>query len=129
MKKFFSLVFVLFLALGICTKSSAATFEEAYAQSTSKPMLTLLYATWADNYSAYLTEFRNLQAEFGDKFNYVELDIASPDAKFFNMKYHIYPNLPYVLMFRDGGKISRYIQKDCAASASCMIPRVKSFIQ
>ena len=129
MKKIFSLVFVLFLTFGICAKSLATTFEEAYNQSTTKPMLVLLYADWAENYSNYLTEFRVLQEEFGEKFNYVELNIASKDAKFFNTKYHIYPHLPYVLMFRDGGKISRYIQRDCAASSSCMIPRVKSFIQ
>ena len=104
------------------------SFEEAFKQSTTKPMLVIIYAQWADEYSTYLKAFSNAQQELGDKFNYVELDIASSDAKFFNSKFHIYPNLPYVLMFRDGGKISRYVPNNCAKQDACLIPKVKSFI-
>ena len=120
------LLFLLFLFLGVKANASVS-FEEAFSASNSKPMLVLVYANWADSYDAFLQKFRNLQDEFGDEFNYVELDIASPDAKAFNARYHIYPNLPYVLMYRDGGKVSRYIQRNCVASESCMIPRIRSF--
>ena len=54
------------------------------------------------------------------------MDIASNDAKDFNSKYHIYPNLPYVLMYRNGGRVSRYIQRSCANSTECMIPKIKT---
>ncbi len=129
MKKFLNLFFVLLIVVAGITKSNAVTFDEAYSQCGTKPMLMLVYAQWADNYQGYIQQFKNIQNEFGDQFNYVEMDIANPQTKSFNSKYHIYPNLPYVLMYRKGGQISRYIQRDCAANSECMIPKVKSFIQ
>ena len=130
MKKILSFVFLLLCFICFCTKVDAAMkFKDAFEQSNSKPMLMIVYATWADNYQTYLEKFRSLEKEFGNTFNYVELDIASPDTKEFNVRYHVYPNLPYILMFRNNGKISRYIQRNCAISESCMIPRIKSFIQ
>ena len=104
------------------------TFDEAFSQSSSKPMLVLIYAQWADNYQTYLNNFKALEPQFGENFNFVELDIASKDTKSFNSRYHIYPNLPYVLMFRDGGKVSRYIQKSCVLDSACMAEKVKLFI-
>ncbi len=118
-----------FLFLFSVANVHSMTFEEAYNQSTTKPMLMLVYAQWADGCENCLTQFRSLMPEFGESFNFVELDIASKDAKSFNEKYHIYPKLPYILMYRDGGKVSRYIPRDCASSSSCVIPKVKSFIQ
>ena len=129
MKVLFKIFLVFFLVLGFSLNANAITFDEAFEQSGSKPMLVLVYAPWADNYEAYLDNFRALETEFGEKFNYVELDVSTDALKSFNQRYHVYPNLPYVLMFRDNGKVSRYIQKNCAVSSSCMIPRVKSFIQ
>lgn len=107
---------------------AAISFEQAFQQAETKPMLVLIYAKWADDYTTYLQSFRKTQEEFGDKFNYVELDIASPDAKVFNSRYHIYPNLPYILMFRDGGRVSRYVPNNCAKQDSCIIPKVRSFV-
>ncbi len=126
MKKILTLltaVFILFMA-----KANAMTFEEAYAQSTTKPMLMLVYADWADNAPSYVQAFNALQAEFGETYNFVDLNIASPDTKAFNARYHIYPNLPYILMFRDGGKVSRYIPRNCILDESCLIPKLKSFV-
>lgn len=126
MKKFLIILSILCISI---LKSQAMTFDEAFAQSSSKPMLVLIYAQWADNYQTYLNNFKSLQTQFGDTFNFVELDIASKDTKSFNSRYHIYPNLPYVLMFRDGGKVSRYIQKSCASDFACLADKVKSFIR
>ena len=129
MRKLLSLFFVVgLLAIGI-SKASAMSFEEAFNQSGKKPMLVLMYATWADNYENYMNAFKTLEQTYGDNFNFVELNIASEDAKFFNDRYHIYPKLPYVLMYRDGGKVSRYIQRECVLNDSCINARVKSFIQ
>lgn len=120
------LLVALFLFLGVKANASVS-FDEAFSNLSSKPMLVLVYAEWADNYQTFLEKFRALESEFGNEFNYVELDIAKPEAKSFNARYHIYPNLPYVLMYRDGGKVSRYIQRNCAINESCMIPRIRSF--
>ena len=129
MKKIlYSAVLILCLACFTIKAQAAISFKKAFDESNSKPMLVIVYANWAENYQSYLDKFRGLEKVFGDTFNYVELDIASPDTKEFNVRYHIYPNLPYILMFRNNGKVTRYIQRNCAASESCMVPRIKSFI-
>ena len=127
-------IFVLFLLLmGFISinKAIAApmSFSEGYSQTSRKPLAVLVYATWADNYVGHVRNFRRLQNEVGNQFNYVELDIATDEAKVFNDRYHIYPKLPYVIMFRDRGKVSRYIQRDCASERSCITSKIKSFIQ
>ena len=126
MKKLLSFLFLFVLLIACSLKAKALTFEEAY--NDQKPMLILVYAEWADNYSSYLNTFNALEGAYGDKFNFVALDIAKADAKAFNARYHIYPNLPYMLMFRDNGKVSRYIQRDCILNESCVNSRLKSFI-
>lgn len=127
MKKLLTLLTIVILGVSLQAKA-AVSFEDAFKESTTKPMLVLVYAQWADDYATYLQTFKNVQNEFGDKFNYVELNIASEDTKFFNSRYHIYPNLPYVLMFRDGGKISRYVPNNCANKDACLIPKIKTFL-
>lgn len=128
MKNFLKL-FIIFLLLVFNNNVNALTFEEAYSQSDRKPMLVLVTADWAENSEAISKVFNNLSSTFGKTFNYVELDIATDDAKVFNDRYHIYPKLPYVIMFRDRGKVSRYIQRDCASERSCITSKIKSFIQ
>ena len=128
MKNFLKL-FIIFLLLVFNNNVNALTFEEAYSQSDRKPMLVLVTAEWAENSEAISKVFNNLSSTFGKTFNYVELDIATDDAKVFNDRYHIYPKLPYVIMFRDRGKVSRYIQRDCASERSCITSKIKSFIQ
>lgn len=129
MKKIIN-IFLLFLALFtvFSVKANAMNFQQAFSQVGSKPMVVLIYATWADGYQNTLAQYREVKTKFGNTFNFVELDIASKDAKAFNEKYHIYPKLPYILMFRDGGKVSRYISRDCAASSSCTESKLKSFV-
>ena len=122
------LVLTLFLLAGSLS-SFAATFEQAFQDSDRKPMLVLLYATWADGYQSCINSFRQVEAELGQRFNYVELDIASKDAKSFNKKYSFDQNLPYVMIYRNMGKVSRRITTECAMSPSCMIPKIKAFLQ
>ena len=128
MKKILSVLFILVGMLSI-GKVSAMTFEQAFSQANTTPMVVLVYAQWADGYQNYIQQFRTVQNELGKSFNFVEMDIASKDTKAFNDRYHIYPKLPYVLMYRDGGKVSRYIPRDCASNASCMSTKLRSFIQ
>ena len=126
MKKILML-FVVFLLIATL-KANAMKFDEAFAQSGTKPMLVLVYADWADNVQSYVQAFNGLQTQFGETYNFVDLNIASPDTKSFNSRYHIYPNLPYILMFRDGGKVSRYIPRNCILDESCLTPKLKSFV-
>lgn len=129
MKKILNILILLLLSLSITSKVNAMTFEEAFAKSETTPMVVLVYAQWADNYQGHIQQFREAKKQLEDTFNFVEMDIASKDAKAFNSRYHIYPNLPYVLMYRNGGRVSRYIDRNCAATTSCMVPKLKSFIQ
>ena len=128
MRKLLNLILVLFIAI-FCCKSDAMTFEEAHKLSDKTPMIVLVYAQWADGYQTYLTTFKSLKATYLNQYNFVELDIASKDAKFFNTQNHIYPNLPYVLMFKEGGRITRFIPRDCAKEYSCLDNKLKSFLQ
>ena len=105
------------------------TFEEGFSQSSKTPVLVLVYADWADGYPSFLQTYQSIQQRFVGLYNFTELNIASKDAKFFNSKFHIYPKLPYVLMFKDNGKVSRYIQNTCSNDANCLADKLKSFIQ
>lgn len=129
MRKFLNILLSLFIFCSCCHSVNALTFEEGFKQSNSKPMMVLVYANWADKYSQIQQVFKSAEQAYGKVFNFVELDIASYDAKFFNSKYHIYPNLPYVLMFRDAGKVTRFVPQNCASDSSCLESRIKSFIQ
>ena len=123
------LMFIFLLSMMFYSTADAMTFDQAFAQTDKKPMVVLIYAQWADGAMNCLQQFRIAKSELADKFNFVELDIAKPETKSFNNRYHIYPKLPYIIMFRDNGKVSRYIQRDCASNASCIISKLKTFIQ
>lgn len=122
-------LFVFLLLVIVNTRCVAMNFAEGYEQTTKKPMILLIYADWATDYKAYIKVLEALEKEYGEKFNFVKLDIAKSETAAFNTKFHIYPNLPYILMFRDGGKISRYIQRNCAIDYSCTEAKMKSFLQ
>ena len=108
--------------------AKALTFSEGYGQTSTKPMLLLVYATWADGYQSIEKNFVAMQQIYGDKINFVLMDIANPETKAFNEKFHIYPKLPYVLMYKDSGRVTRYVQKDCALNQSCLAEKVKAFM-
>ena len=105
---------------------SAMTYEEAL--SAPKPIALLVYASWADDLAAVQQAYNSMIKQYGEQYNFVPLDIASNDAKVFNKTYHIYPNLPYVLLFKDRGKISRYLQKNCILDQACFSERLKMFL-
>ena len=129
MKKVLNLILVLFFLFLSVNSSNAMTFDEAYSDVSRTPMVALIYADWADDAQNCIQQYRTVQAHFGNQFNFAELNITKPEAKSFTEKYHIYPKLPYIIMFRDGGKVSRYIPRDCANSASCISSKLRSFIQ
>ena len=129
MKKILNLLLIFVLFLATAVKAQAMNFEQAFSQIHKKPLVVLIYAQWADNYQNTIQQFRVSKSKMGSKFNFVELDLASKDAKAYCEKYHILPKLPYIMMYRDGGKVSRYIPRDCVSSSACINSKLKTFIQ
>ena len=125
MNKYFSLLLTLILVISMASKAYAVTFEEV--MNTKKPSVILLYASWADNLNEYKQVFSNVKETYGDKYNFIELDIASKDAKFYNDKFYIYPKLPYIVLFKEQGRISRYLPASCALDESCFNEKLKFF--
>ena len=130
MKKVFvilSLLIVSFFTLKAYAKG--LTFPEAYGQISIKPMAILVYADWADNYQGYILSFRRLQqTPIANNFNFVELDIKSKETKFFNDKYKISTKLPYVMLLRNDGKVSRHVTRECLSESACITSKMKAFI-
>lgn len=126
MKKIFMLMLV-FTAMIICSvKTYAMSFEEAMKQP--KPFAVFVYADWAEDVNKSKTAFEAMAGQQSSIYNFIMLDIASKDAKFFNKSYYIYPNLPYVLLYKDKGKVSRYLKSDCVNDSTCFADKLKYFI-
>lgn len=126
MKKFLTFLFLVSVMVFGAQSAKAMKYDEAMAQS--KPMAILVYADWADSASTALQVFKSLEQKYNAQYNFVPLNIATADAKSFNKTYHIYPNMPYVLLFKDRGKISRYLQQNCAIDSACFEGKLKMFI-
>ena len=130
MKKFLATLF-LFATFAVQVQTAnAMSYDEAIKQP--KPMVLLIYADWAEGLDKVNQNFDNAQKQYGATYNFVNsslgfLSILSK-AKNFNKKYYFYPNLPYALLIRDGGKVSRYLQKDNINDASAFAERLKAFI-
>lgn len=126
MKKIILSVLILFL---LTLNVKAMDFQEAFAQSRVKPVVVLLYADWSDNQENALNVFRTLQPRFSRVYNFVELDIAKEETKFYNQRFDIFRGLPYIMMYKEGGKISRFIDSSCTNDTRCLESKLKSFIQ
>ena len=111
-----------------CNKANALTFEEAYNQIYSKPAAVLVYADWADNYQNCLQQFK-IASQKTNKINFVAIDIAEKTAKAYNSKYEIFQNLPYILLIRNGGKVTRVLPRSCASNNACITQKINAFIQ
>ena len=60
-------------------------------------------------------------------FIFFNATIATDEAKTFNQKFYIYPNLPYVLLFKERGKVVRYLKSECVNDSSCFSNRLDLF--
>lgn len=125
MKKIFcTLILLLFASIGF-----AATMSFEQAMKESKPFAVIIYAPWADGLIPVNSAFDAIKFKYDGLYNFAKIDIATKDAKNFNKTYTIYPNLPYVLLFRNGGKITRYIPQECVTDTSCITQKMDAFIQ
>lgn len=127
MKRLLVLTITSLLLSATIAKAEVLNFIDAYKQSKSKPFVILIYANWVQDYESYVQQFRNIQKEFGNKYNYVELNIADEDAKDYNQKFIFDRDIPYVVFYRNGCKISRFMDRSCASSSACMIQKIKAF--
>ena len=127
MKKLFSVLLLLTMTASVAN-AATKTYSEAFAATSTKPMAMLIYAPWSGTQS-YLQQFRKVQQKFGNTLNYVELDISKNDAKAYTEDYIISPKLPHIVLFRNSGKISKTIERSCAASEACTSSKIKSFLR
>lgn len=125
MRKFLTALFLLTLVIIGTQKANAIKFEDAIGQN--KPVAVLIYAPWADGQDTMLQAFNSMGTRYVDAYNFVAINIATEDAKAFNQRFYIYPNLPYVLLFRNGGKVSRFLKQDCVLDSACFAERLDMF--
>ena len=125
MKKLLSSLFLLMLLFVSSQKANALKYDEAVNQS--KPMAVFIYAPWAEGYNAPMQAFNAMGQKYSQKYNFVTMNIATDEAKTFNQKFYIYPNLPYVLLFKERGKVVRYLKSECVNDSSCFSNRLDLF--
>ena len=116
-KLFLNLLILSSLIFGII-KCNAATYDDLVNQS--QPAAVLIYADWADNLQPSIDAFDAMQPVYGKKYGFAKVNICQKEAKSFNQKNYIYPNLPYVILFRDRGRITRIINRDCIIDDACI---------
>ena len=100
-------------------------YEDAINQS--KPIAMLIYANWADEVVPSKQAFNNLAIKYANKYNFVTINIGTEEAKAFNKTYTIYADVPYLLLFKDRGRFSRYIKRDCLLNESCINGKLDIF--
>ena len=123
-------IILIFTLLFFVIKADAAmSFKDAFEVNDTKPMAVLIYADWADGYENSIVQFRNMQRELGSVYNYVELDIANEDAKYYTEQNTILTKLPYIMLYRGKCKFARFIERGCALDTACSVPKMKSFIR
>ncbi len=125
MKKLFMFLLLTCTIIFGIQKSFAMKFDEALTQT--KPMAVLIYADWADDSEKVMQAYDAMEPKVSNKYNFTKINIATEDTKPFNKMYHIYPNLPYVLFFKDRGRISRYLKKDCVLNEACFKEKLDFF--
>lgn len=121
------LLISIFIITGVL-KCSAMGVSNALKNTSSKPAVILVYAEWAEGYETAVKNFRAVQPKIKNKFNFAELNIADSEAKFFNSKYYIFTNLPYVFMIRGNGRVTKQIPQNCVLSKSCLADKIKTFV-
>ena len=125
MKKYLVGIFTIFLLSISSSQVFAISFEDAI--NDKKPSAVLIYADWADNIQNILQNFNQIENSYSGKYNFVRINIGREEAKEYNKSYYIYPNLPYVLLFKDRGRMSRCITLDCLQDDSCAKEKLDFF--
>ena len=125
MKKYFASLLFIFILLLSTQNTKADQFQDIISQK--KPCAVLIYADWAENLQPILTSFGILEQSYASKYNFIKLNIAYAETKEFNKSYYIYPNLPYILLLKDNGRMSRLVIRDCITTDSCVREKMDIF--
>ncbi len=123
------LLFLLIFGLvnvSIAAPTSGISFEQGL--NSKKPMVVLLYAPWSEGAVAANKNMIALKKAYGSKANFITLNIAADETKYYNSMLPIQPNLPNIMMFKDKAKISRFIPKDCVLDYACVSKKANSFL-
>ena len=126
MKNLFTGLFLFILMSTTCLNAKAVEKFEEYV-ALSKPCAILIYADWAEKLTEAKASYTNVQSAFAKKYNFASVNIANKEGKAYNQKFDIYKNLPYVVLFKENGKFSRYIQRDCILDTSCIKTKMDLF--
>ena len=125
MRKLLTGIFLISFIVFGSIKVQAISFDDAIREK--KPCAILLYANWADNINAIMPAYNAIEQQYGDKYNFLKINIANEEAKSFNKTNYIYPNLPYVLLFKERGRMSRCITQDCLMNDTCIKEKLDLF--
>ncbi len=125
MKKVWVSLFLFALIVFGSQKVSAIRYEDAVEQS--KPVAIFIYAPWADGLEPMKQAFQGMESSYGSQYNFVWMNIATDEAKVFNQRFYIYPNLPYVLLMRDKGKFLRFLDRKCVLDNACFENKLNMF--
>ena len=126
MKKIFISTFMLLFA--VCS-AYAFNYADAYNQLDSKPAVMLVTAPWVNDTQTYVTQLQYLQNDYGNRANIFVQDISDKSTALYNEMFPIYQRLPYVMLLKSSGKITRVLPRNCAADYSCLNDKVKIFIE
>lgn len=126
MKKYLGIFFVLLLLTAAKSFAAPLSFDEAVADK--KPTLVLITAPWSTSSIIAANNFNALKKVHGDACNYVILDIASKDAQSYNRKYAFFPNIPYLMMFKNKAKIQLFVPQSCVLDNACIMKKTSNFL-
>ena len=124
MKKLLAGLLLLTLSF-ISAKVDAISFEEVLSQS--KPCAILVYADWADQLQPVLATYGGVEQSYAKKYNFAKVNICKEEARNFNKTFYIYQNVPYILLFKERGRMSRVITRDCILDNSCIKDKLDFF--
>jgi hypothetical protein len=127
MKKLFLSILITILTISASYAADSETFQSLL--NAKKPLALLIYASWADDVSDVYSAFNTAKNANSAKYNFKVLNIASEDTKEYNKTYYIYPNLPYVMLYKSQGKITRRLDKTCVMDASCLKEKLDLFAE
>lgn len=116
----------LFLLSAIRTSAAEVNLNQALEQNT--PTLVLITAPWAKVSQNAINNFNSLKNVHGDKCNYIILDIASNQAQAYNQKFAFFPNIPYLMMFKNKAKIQLFVPQSCVLDNACIVKKTSNFL-
>ena len=127
MKKLFLSILITVLTISASYADGNESFQSLL--NAKKPLALLVYASWADNVSDVYSVFNEAQKANSVKYNFKVLNIASEETKEYNNNYYISPNLPYVMLYKSQGKITRRLGKECVMDSSCFKEKLDLFAE